>query len=403
MTFKRLLITTTALVALTVTARAEVTKIADVGTWTVSYTNSVAAGMCQAGSIYEKTKTNIWIGHAYRNTQTRDTFWALMIENKDWTWVKSDEKYELVMELVGPGTSIKRFNLTFEGAAGGSIVAPLTKEIVSAMSPDKGEVTLILRAKDGKTVGNSAGWRLGTIQQALNVVVKCLKDRQPVERVATTPNPTPTQPSKSWSGSGFFVTKGYVVTNAHVVKGCTAMPKIKFPGYKPMDAGVKATDEGNDLALLETKLPTDAVPSFRFNIKLGEQVAAFGFPYGTSVSATGAFTLGNVTALNQNNTTSGFQLSTQLQPGSSGGPLIDSGGRVIGMAVGILGTLQIAEKAGGAVPQNVNFGITGITIVGFLQANGIDVKVDPSVLPKLEPEAIAEHAKKFTVQVTCDK
>jgi serine protease Do len=87
--------------------------------------------------------------------------------------------------------------------------------------------------------------------------------------------------------------------------------------------------------------------------------------------------MGNVTSVvGLDNNTSAFQISAPVQPGNSGGPLLDMNGRVVGMAQGILGTLRAAEALGGAIPQNVNFGITATTIVGFLQAHSVDYRIE---------------------------
>src|SRR6266511_5971469 len=93
-------------------------------------------------------------------------------------------------------------------------------------------------------------------------------------------------------------------------------------------------------------------PSFRLNLKHGEQIASYGFPYGADFVS---FTMGNVTSVvGLDNNTSAFQMSAPVQPGNSGSPLLDINGRVIGMAQGIL---RATEELG-AIPQNVNFGIT---------------------------------------------
>ena len=168
--------------------------------------------------------------------------------------------------------------------------------------------------------------------------------------------------------------------------------------YQAVDASRRAEDPPNDLALLSTKLPANGFPSFRLSLKHGEQIASYGFPYGADFAS---FTMGNVTSVvGLDNSTSTFQMSAPVQPGNSGGPLLDMNGRVLGMAQGILGTLRAAEALGGAIPQNVNVGITATTIVGFLQAHSVDYKIDTE-RTKFEPEQIAEEAKQFTVKVTC--
>ena len=190
----------------------------------------------------------------------------------------------------------------------------------------------------------------------------------------------------------------YVVTNFHVIDGCKSALKVRYPSYQPVNAYIHAVDPSNDLALLSTKLPASGFPSFRLNLKQGEQIASYGFAYGSDLAS---FTMGNVTSVvGLDNNTSAFQISAPIQPGNSGGPLLDMNGRVIGMAQGILGTLRAAEALGGAIPQNVNFGITATTIIGFLQAHSVDYRIDTE-RTKFEPEQIAEEAKKFTVKITC--
>jgi serine protease Do len=190
----------------------------------------------------------------------------------------------------------------------------------------------------------------------------------------------------------------YVVTNFHVIDGCKSTIRVRYPVYQPDNAYIRALDPPNDLALLSTRLSASGFPSFRLNLKHGKQIASYGFPYGADFAS---FTMGNVTSVvGLDNNTSAFQISAPVQPGNSGGPLLDMNGRVVGMAQGILGTLRAAEALGGAIPQNVNIGITATTIIGFLQAHSVDYRIDTE-RTKFEPEQIAEEAKKFTVKVTC--
>ena len=68
----------------------------------------------------------------------------------------------------------------------------------------------------------------------------------------------------------------------------------------------------------------------------------------------------------------------------------------------MFGTLKMAQSQGGAVPQNVNFAISAAVAVNFLNVKGVNPKIDLSPTEKLEPEVLAEAAKRFTVQVYCE-
>jgi hypothetical protein len=75
---------------------------------------------------------------------------------------------------------------------------------------------------------------------------------------------------------------------------------------------------------------------------------------------------------------------------------------VLGVSQLVLGTLKMAERQGGAVPQNVNFAIAAAVAVNFLNVKGVNPKIDLSPTEKLEPDVLAQAAKRFTVQVYCE-
>ena len=88
-------------------------------------------------------------------------------------------------------------------------------------------------------------------------------------------------------------------------------------------------------------------------MRLGEGVAAFGFPHSDILSTSGNFTLGNITALNGIGDDSRyFQISAPVQAGNSGGPLLDLTANVVGVVSSKLNALRIALKDGD-LPQNV--------------------------------------------------
>lgn len=204
------------------------------------------------------------------------------------------------------------------------------------------------------------------------------------------------------SGTGFLVSrKGHVLTNNHVAGKCTEI-KVAYSGGLPEKATLLATDQKNDLALLVSDLRPETVPGLKSRVRVGDNVYVYGFPLTSFLSKTGNFTVGYITsAAGLGDDTSQFQISAPVQPGNSGGPLVDRHGNVIGVIVSKLNVLGVARRSGD-IAQNVNFAIKASIATSFLEANGIEV---PSTLSeeKLEPADIAARTKKFTVQVTCKR
>ena len=94
-----------------------------------------------------------------------------------------------------------------------------------------------------------------------------------------------------------------------------------------------------------------------------------------------------------------MQISAPVQPGNSGGPLLDSAGNVIGVVSSKLNALKTAGLIGD-VPQNVNFAINGSTLRAFLDAKGIDYK-ETGNERELTGVQIASRASAFTVLIEC--
>lgn len=221
------------------------------------------------------------------------------------------------------------------------------------------------------------------------------------------PSPTPSAPApqeppkvRFSTGSGFFVSKaGHVLTNAHVVKDCTTIT-VRPDGAIAVAAQVLARDATNDLAVLKVAGPVERALAIRPSVRLGEGVAAFGFPHSDLLATTGNFTLGNVTALAGLRDDSRYlQISAPVQSGNSGGPLVDGSGNVVGVVTAKLDAIKMAE-AQGDLPQNVNFAVKASLATSFLDANQITHDVG-ALGVKLEPADLAERAKKSSVFITC--
>ncbi len=110
--------------------------------------------------------------------------------------------------------------------------------------------------------------------------------------------------------------------------------------------------------------------------RLGQSVHAIGFPYYSLTGTAMHLTSGNVSALAGMDDDPRFMSFTApVQPGNSGGPLIDRGGAVAGVVIARLSDSYIAETTG-TVPQNINFALSGAELRGFLDRNGLDAAAD---------------------------
>lgn len=131
-------------------------------------------------------------------------------------------------------------------------------------------------------------------------------------------------------------------------------------------------------------------------------MVAVGYPLHGLLSSEANVTTGNVSALaGIGNDTRFLQITAPVQPGNSGGPLVDQSGNVVGIIVGKLNAIEIA-KVTGDVPQNVNFAINMAVAKAFLDANSVEYKSAPSV-KKLDPADMVETAKKFTLLLECQR
>lgn len=202
-------------------------------------------------------------------------------------------------------------------------------------------------------------------------------------------------------GTGFFVAvDGGLVTNAHVVDACVSI-SVKTDNGLVGAARVVAKDNINDLALLRTTITPKAVARIRIGARLGEGVAAFGYPHVDLLSSAGNFTLGNITALSGiGDDSREVQISAPVQSGNSGGPLLDMGGNVIGVVASKLDALKIAARDGD-MPQNVNFAIKSSLLASFLDANRVSYASSGAATKPLDPADLAEQAKSISAFVLC--
>ncbi len=169
------------------------------------------------------------------------------------------------------------------------------------------------------------------------------------------------------SGTGAIVsTQGHVLTAAHVVAGASRISVVTAAGMK--SATVLRVDEANDLAVLKIQdgsySPLPVAQSRR--VRLGQTVATIGFPNVDTQGFSPKLTKGEISSLNGvADDPRSWQVSVPVQPGNSGGPLLDEGGNLIGVIVAKLGPKTLA--ATGDIPQNVNYAVKSAYALALLE------------------------------------
>ena len=228
---------------------------------------------------------------------------------------------------------------------------------------------------------------------------------KPVVATAAAPPTQSSKPTKTVgkTGTGFVIsTNGHVVTNQHVVDGCVGDIHGNLSGEPPAVLRVVSTDETNDLALLQaTQSSFKEVAVIRDKaIQPGDSVVAIGYPFHGLLTSDFTVTTGIVSSLSGIlNDTRFLQISAAVQPGNSGGPLLDSSGQVVGMVAAKLNALKFA-KATGDMPENINFAIKTGALRDFLD-NSVVAYQTSETKAELKTADIARTARAYTLLISC--
>lgn len=203
------------------------------------------------------------------------------------------------------------------------------------------------------------------------------------------------------SGTGFFINNdGQVVTNAHVLGGCA---RITVQGaVAEVEARLKAMDNGQDLALLDTRLAPPAYASLRPSgmppIE-GEQAFSVGYPGGERLATRPALILH---PYGPSGEPEWLQFSDSAARGNSGGPLLDSGAYVLGMVMAKATLTTRNLSTGDSTSRTMDVAIQSSALAQFLRKHHARYRED-NANGGLNAERVQDRAKEFVVNVRCWK
>jgi hypothetical protein len=136
-------------------------------------------------------------------------------------------------------------------------------------------------------------------------------------------------------------------------------------------------------------------------VRAGDAIVALGYPLAGLLATTANVTVGNVSALAGLGDDSRYlQISAPVQPGNSGGPLLDASGHLVGIVTGKLNA-ALAIRITGDIPQNVNFALKAEVVRTFLDSKGIAYHSAPSD-KQLSPADVGDITQPFTLRIECE-
>jgi len=242
----------------------------------------------------------------------------------------------------------------------------------------------------------------GYLMKLVDAAVSEYEAGSSAEVAATTnapPQPVAAAPTERFSatGSGFYVNAdATIMTNAHVIENCDT-PTVEGEALR-----VIAASEPFDLALLAPVAPRQAAHFLSFAAKparLNSDITVAGFPLQGILSGLN-ITRGSISSMEGLEDATQMQISAPVQPGNSGGPIVDRFGRVVGIVVSRL-DYDYTKRLTGAEPQSINFGIRGAIGAMFAGLNDVEVEKTDTA-EQIAPEDLADQLREATVLINCE-
>jgi S1-C subfamily serine protease len=208
---------------------------------------------------------------------------------------------------------------------------------------------------------------------------------------------------KVGEGTVFLINAdGGAVTAQHVVADCA---QLRLRGRSGL-ASVQGVDVENDLALLRVPGEIGEVATLSADptsLRQGDPVVVFGFPLNAWLSTGGNLTPGWVSALTGlGNDPNQLQITAPIQPGSSGSPVLDRHGLVVGVVSMRLSDARMQE-ATGTSGQNLTFAVSGARLNAFLAQHHAEFSTGGFWRLPRQNADIADEARSYTGVIECWK
>jgi len=236
-------------------------------------------------------------------------------------------------------SQITSFNQTISAQAAVEIISALNQSLTSNLTKINQSLTILKervdRSDQNISILSSALHTLNSTLTALEKEVAAVSRQTPGRVYEKVYKSVVVIRTSLGQGSGFIYGDNLVLTNWHVVKGVNEAD-VQFYDQTRTTASVLATDPYSDVAVLKiTRKPVDALPLTLANssqIWIGETVVAIGNPLGL----TGSLSVGVISQINRLLNIDPIivpvlQLDITIAPGSSGGPLLNLDGEVVGI------------------------------------------------------------------------
>lgn len=208
------------------------------------------------------------------------------------------------------------------------------------------------------------------------------------------------------SGSAFLIDREYAITAFHVVEGAHVI-RVHLQGLKPISASVVAGDESNDICLLKLASPIDNEPlafAESGSLKNGERVFLLGYPLhdtlGNTVPVIGEGIVAGLQGLRGD--ASRFQLTAPANNGSSGAPVLDASGNVVGILQSKLSDIYALTQQR-SVPQGFNFAFKADVARVLLSDKGVELKTKADRPAIMSAQEIFEAAARSVLQVSASR